>query len=111
MTAEATSPDSTPALRRLQDRYVGHHQELAAAGVNVTLEHSPPGWSKASIAANFDCDPRLASLIIWDTGETELDLADLHAGAHIPQHHDISSPAEVDQLLDQILTWISPGEP
>lgn len=111
MTADATSPDSTPALRHFQNWYARHRQELAAAGVSVTLEHSPPGRSKVSIAASFDADPRLASLVIWDTSETELDLADLHTGTHIPQHHDMSSPAEVDQLLHQILTWISRVKP
>ncbi len=111
MKADANAPGSTPVLSHLQDWYAGHHQELTATGVIVTLQHSPPGRSKASIAVDLDADPRLASLIIWDTGETELDLADLHTGAHIPQHHDISSPAEVDHLLSQILTWIGHAQP
>jgi hypothetical protein len=111
MTADANTPNTTAVLSHLQGWYADHHQELTAAGVSVTLQHSPPGRSKASIAANFDADPRLASLIIWDTGETELDLADLHTGVHIPQHHNIGSTAEVDHLLNQILTWIGHVQP
>jgi hypothetical protein len=103
MTADTHPPDPAPVLSHIKDWYAGHHQEVTAPGVAVTLQHSPPDRNKASIAVSFDAGPRLASLIIWDTGETELDLADIHSGTHIPQHHDIGSPAEVDHLLSQIL--------
>src|SRR5690349_7356051 len=70
--------------------------------VSVTLEHSPAGRSKAGIAVSFDADPRLASLIIWDTGETELDLADLHRRAHhATPRHQLAHRGRPDRHLDQ----------
>jgi hypothetical protein len=70
--------------------------------VSVTLEHSPAGRSKAGIAVSFDADPRLASLIIWDTGETELDLADLHRRAHhATPRHQLAHRGRPDRYLDQ----------
>jgi hypothetical protein len=95
-----------PALNHLEDWHTRHHQQVTTAGTTVTIEHSPPGRSKASIALSFDADPRLAQLIIWDTGEAELDLIDLNTGTHTPQHHDITTTAEVDHLITEILAWI-----
>jgi hypothetical protein len=79
-----------------------------AAGIATTIKYSSPEWPKASIALDFDADPRLAALIIWDTGETELDLIDLHTDTDILQHHNITTTAEVDRLLREILTWLHP---
>ena len=101
--ADNTRLQGEPVLHHLQDWHAGQHKALIAAGITVTLEHSPPGRDKASLAMGFDADPRLASLIMWDTGETELDLADTRTGRHIPQHYDIHSSAEVDRLLKEIL--------
>jgi hypothetical protein len=95
-----------PALSHLEHWYAHHHQQITAAGMTVTIEHSPPGRNKASIALSFDAGPRLAQLIIWDTGEAELDLIDLAAETHAPQHHDITTTAEVDHLIMEILGWI-----
>ena len=101
--------DPATILRHLDDWYARRHQHLRAAGTGTAIKHSPPEWPKASIALEFDADPRLATLIVWDTGETELDLVDLHNAAHTAQHHDITTTAEVDGLLGGILTWLSHG--
>lgn len=66
-----------------------------------------PDRDKASIALGLDAGPRLSQLIAWDTGETELDLADLDAGTHTPQHRIIATPTDLDELLSQQLARLS----
>jgi hypothetical protein len=62
-----------------------------------------PDRDKDSIALGLDAGPRLNQLIVWDTGETELDLADLDAGTQTPQHRIIATPNDLDELLSQQL--------
>ena len=105
---DADIADRAPILRHLNDWHTRQHGRMQAAGTATTIKPSPRKWPKASIALEFDANPRLAALIIWETGEAELDLIDLHTDTHIAQHHDVTTTAEVDRLLGEILTWLHP---
>ena len=105
MTSQDT-PDLAATLPRLKQWHTDHRDELTAAGLTTTLRESPPEWPKASISLEIDGGRRLSQLIVWDSGETELDLADLDTGVHVPQHRIISTPNDLDDLLSQQLTWL-----
>jgi hypothetical protein len=98
-------PDLAAILPRFKQWHIAHGDELAAAGLTTRLRESPPEWPKASISLELDAGRRLSQLIVWDSGETELDLADLDTGVHIPQHRIIHTPNDLDDLLSQQLTW------
>jgi hypothetical protein len=54
----------------------------------------------------LDSGPRLSQLTVWDSGETELDLADIDSGKHTPQHRVISTPNDLDDSLNRQLAWL-----
>jgi hypothetical protein len=54
----------------------------------------------------LDSGPRLSQLTVWDSGETELDLADIDSGKHAPQHRVISTPNDLDDSLNRQLAWL-----
>lgn len=102
----ADVPDLAAILPRLKQWHVDHRDELTAAGLTTRLRESPPEWPKASISLEIDGGRRLSQLIVWDSGEAELDLADLDTGVHVPQHRIIATPNDLDDLLSQQLTWL-----
>ena len=54
----------------------------------------------------MDSPQRMTELIIWDTGEAELEFADINTGRATPQHHQIAEPNDVDDLLARQLAWL-----
>jgi hypothetical protein len=44
------------------------------------LRESPPAWPKTSLRLSLGLRPPTQPLTVWDSGEAELDLADIDSG-------------------------------
>jgi len=67
----------------------------------VTVQTSDGGGSKPSAHVAIEDRGRFAEIIVWDSGEVEF----AH-GAHghaTDEHYDLTSPKELDDLLEQLV--------
>ncbi|MGW3288880.1 HD domain-containing protein [Streptomyces sp. NPDC001002] len=83
---------------------------LRARGMTTELRHSPrDGRLKASAWLTVEADHRIVQITVWNTGETELDFADLSTGDHRPEHRDLRTEQELHVLLESVLDWVALG--
>jgi hypothetical protein len=83
-----------------------HAERWERAGVRWQI-HRGPTLDKS--AAWVDCryGERLASLIVWTTGEAELDLAVLATGEAVNTHYDFHSRNDISTVLDSVTHYLS----
>jgi hypothetical protein len=83
---------------------------LTSRGLTVKLGASPEdGRGKPSLCLDIDSPSRLGQLILWTSGEAELQLADVASGEVVTQHHDITSRTALDDALESLVSWVTPG--
>ncbi|MFF3754625.1 hypothetical protein ACFYYH_29970 [Streptomyces sp. NPDC002018] len=85
---------------------------LRAASLGCELGMSPDdGRSKASAWVTLSTDARLATVTVWDTGEAELDHADVGSGQVRPEHRVLREEADLVNALAGLVQWVrSPGK-
>ncbi len=59
-----------------------------------------------------DCrtDQRFASLIVWTTGEAELDLAVFATGEAVSTHYDLQDRNDISTVLDTVTHYLTNSE-
>lgn len=86
-----------------------HRDSMTAQGLLLTPGASPPdGRDKRSVWLDVEGPEHLGRLIVWDSGEAELELADVPTGAVTAQHLRIETRADLDQALALLVAWIGP---
>jgi hypothetical protein len=91
-------------LYELERWFEEHREHLASRGLSVSLSRSPDdGRNKSSLCLDIDSDVRLGQLLLWDSGEVELQIADVTSGEVVQEHFEVNSRAELEALLQGIL--------
>ena len=75
-------------------------------GVSLELVDSPIDWSKRSSAFTAQSLARIGRFVVWDTGEAEVELAEVESGAVRQQHHEIGSAMQLDAVVGKVLSWV-----
>ena len=84
--------------------------ELENNGTLVTTSRSPEdGRSKASILLDLDTKDHLGRLMIWDSGEAELELAAVASGEVRMKHLEIDTFNSLQVTLTTLVVWILPS--
>jgi hypothetical protein len=87
-----------------------HRDSLAERGLLVASGTSPrDGRCKHSAWLDLEGAQRLGRLIAWDTGEAELELADVPTGEVDTQHRQVDTRADLDQALMHLIDWVDPA--
>lgn len=95
-------------LDELRAWFVDQQSALTLRGLTVKLGVSPEGGrDKPSLCLDIDSPSRLGQLILWVSGEAELQLADVASGEVILRHLDITSRAALDDALESLLAWVT----
>lgn len=80
---------------------------LRAASIGCELGMSPDdGRSKSSAWATLSTDARIATITVWDTGEAELDHADVGSGQVRPEHRDLRRREDLVNALAELVQWL-----
>ncbi|MFD4632775.1 hypothetical protein ACFVYR_13385 [Streptomyces sp. NPDC058284] len=80
---------------------------LRAAAIDCELGTSPAdGRSKASAWVTLSTNARLATITIWDTGEAELDHADVESGQVRPEHRLLQTEEDLVNALSGLVQWM-----
>lgn len=84
---------------------------LASYGIQVDLLESPEDFQKQSLTVILDAPERLAQVTIWETGEAELEFAQVSSGETFHEHKEISDLAALQETIDLLTDWAAGSEP
>ncbi|GAA3865518.1 hypothetical protein GCM10022243_34570 [Saccharothrix violaceirubra] len=71
------------------------------AGIRWTLTFGPE-YDKPAAWVDCETGDSTGHLIVWTSGEAELDTADLTTGIVHPTHYDLTGPQELHTCLDEL---------
>jgi hypothetical protein len=90
--------------------WIGRNRDsLIARGLAVAVDPPRAGRSKKGVSLSIDAQHLISQLIVWDTGEAQLMLADALSGVDSDEHRQIDSRADLDEALADLLAWTAPG--
>ena len=79
---------------------------LTERGLQLASGTSPEdGRTKRSMWLDMEGAQRLGRLQLWDTGEAELELADVSTGDVKAQHLQVDTRADLERALTSLLDW------
>lgn len=78
---------------------------LGAKGVSLTLDESRIGADKPSLSLVVDGDEFVGQLIAWQSGEAEMEYAEIATGLIRCEHREFNSVADLHRALDDLLAW------
>lgn len=88
-----------------------HRASLTERGLRLSAGDSPEdGRTKRSMWLDVEGPQRLGRLLLWDTGEAELELADVTTGEVNAQHHQVDTRADLDRAVKSLLDWAAAAE-
>ena len=101
---------NTMFFDELRAWFVDQQATLTLRGLTVKLGASPEdSRDKPSLCLDIDSPSRLGQLILWSSGEAELQLANMASGKVVTRHYDITSRTALDDALESLLAWVTPG--
>jgi hypothetical protein len=71
-----------------------HQSEWDALALTCTVKPISPNYGKAVISAEFESADWLASVAVWETGETDLEARRKPDGWLIAKHYDLEAVAQ-----------------
>ena len=68
-----------------------------------------PNYGKAVAVASFESSAWAGELLVWETGEAELETLRLADGWVVNKHYDFETGEAIDPALDELATLIHEG--
>lgn len=68
-----------------------------------------PNYGKAVTSADFDGNGWLAQIMIWETGECELETIQTASGLVVNKHYDLESTTALDTLIEELTALLRDG--
>ena len=87
-----------------------HRDSMTARELSLALGTSPlDGRDKRGVWLDVEGAEHVGRLIVWDTGEAELELADVTTDGVSAQHRHIETRADLERALTLLVAWVDPG--
>ncbi|MFK4155101.1 hypothetical protein ACI2LV_24325 [Streptomyces fungicidicus] len=111
--SEEKQPISVELPQRLQAWFAEHEERLQSCGITGAVQQSPEdGRTKNSTWMTLENDDVVAVLIVWSSGEAELEYGDMATGQVRQQHRDLCTFQDLIDAIETIHEWIRiKGEP
>ena len=74
-----------------------------ALALNVTVTPVSPNHGKAVAQADFVNAEWSATVIVWETGELELELGRLRDGWRMAKHYEVENQAQLDSVFEELI--------
>ncbi|WP_236243896.1 hypothetical protein [Streptomyces sp. CC210A] len=110
---EEKQPISVELSQRLQAWFAEHEERLQSCGITGAVQQAPEdGRTKNSTWMTLENDGFVAVLIVWSSGEAELEYGDMATGQVRQQHRDLCTFQDLLDAIKTIHEWIrTKGEP
>ncbi|MFJ6181799.1 hypothetical protein [Streptomyces sp. NPDC092295] len=87
--------------------FAEHEERLQSCGITGDVQRSPEdGRTKTSAWLTLEWDVHVGVLIVWSSGEAELEYGDLATGQVRRQHRDLRTFEELLDAIETIREWI-----
>jgi hypothetical protein len=96
-------------LAALETWFAEHVDDMAARGVQMSLSHSPADHPKASMSLDMDSENSVGQIVVWDSGEAEIQYGDVATGQVEHVHRDLASREDLMDALGLLTARIGPG--
>jgi hypothetical protein len=94
-------------LDDLRSWFEAHQNSLVADGYQAEFTESPADRGKLSASMTITSSRRIGRLVIWDTGEAELSMADVACATVAEEHREITSEIGLRDATETLLAWLS----
>ena len=101
MTIDLTAFE--PAIR-------AHAGDWDALGATWALKPISPNHGKPVTLVEFETSAWLVGVIVWETGELDLDAARKSDGRLVSKHYDLETESEFEAVFAQVLALLRDGE-
>ncbi|NDZ81282.1 hypothetical protein G3I19_22665 [Streptomyces sp. SID10853] len=86
--------------------FTENDERLRSHGVMGDIQRSPDdGRTKTSAWLVVEYDDHVAVLIVWNSGEAELECGDLTSGRVRQEHRDLRTPGDLLDAIETTLEW------
>jgi hypothetical protein len=85
-------------------------QDWARAGIAWRLRPTASEYEKSVIISEFESDDWLGDIMIWVTGEAELQTVRLRDDRIVNKHYDLSGRADLEALLAELVALLLDDE-
>ncbi|MFJ9034801.1 hypothetical protein ACIRQP_41575 [Streptomyces sp. NPDC102274] len=99
--------DHFAVLEATMEWITRQRESLISHGLTLDVDPPDQGRSKTGISLAVDSSDRLSQFIVWDTGEAQLQLADVPSGEIHVEHREITSDRDLEDVLKTLLSWVS----
>lgn len=89
-------------LEALTAAITARAETWARAGIVWHTRPIDPNHGKAVVVSEFEAATWLGDILIWITGEAELETVRLTDDRTVNKHYDLTSPADLDVLLEEL---------
>ncbi|MFI1414860.1 hypothetical protein ACH4Y0_33755 [Streptomyces sp. NPDC020707] len=75
----------------------------------MQLDDSRSGWEKPSMTLKLDGQSTLSQITVWESGEVEIQHADIATGRIGFEHREVAVVADLLPILDALRRWQREG--
>lgn len=83
--------------------------KLNEYGFDSQVELSPEDRDPRSISWIVEGEHRMSQIVLWEDGQSEIELAEVETGQVISEHHKIEGESAVTALIDSVKLWLLEG--
>ncbi|MEV0097312.1 hypothetical protein [Streptomyces sp. NPDC050738] len=86
--------------------FIENEEQLRSRGVTGDIQRSPDdGRTKTSAWMTVGTDDHVALLIVWSSGEAELECGDLASSQIRQEHRDLRTLSDLLDAIEALLEW------
>ncbi|WP_420718791.1 immunity protein TriTu family protein [Streptomyces sp. TN58] len=80
--------------------------EVRQSGVAMEINNSPVDRDLRSIQWILESSDKFGEIILWESGEAEVSFAVIETSEVRAEHRAITSRAELEDVLTEVLQWV-----
>lgn len=96
-------------ITEFEQRVRAHGEHWGALEAAVAVSPICPNHGKAATSAKTDSVGWLASVIVWETGELDVDTGRKADGWLVTKHDNLGSPDGLDEVLVELIALLRDG--
>lgn len=96
-------------LTGLAERIRVRAADWRSLSLSWTESEISPNYGKAMTRASFECEHWIGEIMIWETGETELQTIRVPEGPIVNKHYELEDAAQLDVVLSELIGLLRDG--
>lgn len=96
-------------LAALAERIRVRAADWQALSLSWTERGISPNYGKAMTSASFECEQWIGEILVWETGETELQTIRISEDLRVNKHYELEDAAQLDVVLSELIGLIRDG--